>query len=67
MSILEKFKALIEDKKFDPSTAENREVLLNAAKALDGLGMLVEQAAEAYYLWRNIRPNTEIVMRELRP
>jgi shikimate dehydrogenase len=38
-----------------------------AAKALDGLGMLVEQAAEAYYLWRNIRPNTEIVMRELRP
>lgn len=35
MSILEKFKALIEDKKFDPSTAENREVLLNAAKALD--------------------------------
>ena len=39
----------------------------HAAKALDGLGMLVEQAAEAYYLWRNIRPNTEIVMRELRP
>jgi shikimate dehydrogenase len=39
----------------------------HAAKALDGLGMLVEQAAEAYYLWRNIRPSTEIVMRELRP
>jgi shikimate dehydrogenase len=38
-----------------------------AVKALDGLGMLVEQAAEAYYLWRNIRPSTEIVMRELRP
>ncbi len=39
----------------------------HAAKALDGLGMLVEQAAEAYYLWRNIRPSTEIVRRELRP
>ena len=46
MSILEKFKALIEDKKFDPSTAENREVLLNAAKALDEFEQVKAQSAE---------------------
>lgn len=46
MAILEKFKALIEDKKFDPSTAENREILLNAAKALDEFEQVMTQSAE---------------------
>lgn len=46
MAILEKFKALIEDKKFDPSTAENREILLNAAKALDEFEQVKAQSAE---------------------
>jgi len=27
----------------------------------DGLGMLIEQAAEAYYIWRSVRPNTKTV------
>lgn len=56
---------------FDMMYAKNPTVFMefaaaHGAQVRDGLGMLVEQAAEAFTLWRGVRPETEQLLKELR-
>ena len=49
-----------------PTLFENWSLQNGAAKVSNGLGMLVEQAAESFFIWRSTRPPTQQVLRDLR-
>ena len=57
---------------YDMMYSKGETAFLQQAKAsgaqatADGLGMLVEQAAESFYQWRELRPTTESVIASIR-
>jgi shikimate dehydrogenase len=51
----------------DVQTSFNQYAQRCGAQTRDGLGMLIEQAAEAFLIWRGVRPETAPVFAHFRP
>jgi len=54
------------DMMYGKETSFIREAQSQGSKTSDGLGMLVEQAAEAFFIWHHIKPQTKSVIESLR-
>jgi len=54
------------DMMYGRETPFMKQATANGAIVADGLGMLVEQAAEAFYIWRGVRPETQSVIQQIR-
>jgi shikimate dehydrogenase len=60
--IFNKDNCLAYDMMYGRETPFMKQARENGAQVVDGLGMLVEQAAEAFYIWRDVRPETQSVI-----
>ena len=58
--------SLAYDMMYGKETSFIREAKSQGSKVSDGLGMLVEQAAEAFFIWHHIKPQTKSVIESLR-
>ena len=58
--------AICYDMGYGANAAFHQWAQIYAQQSLDGLGMLVEQAAVAYQIWRNVLPQTDQVLADLR-
>jgi shikimate dehydrogenase len=54
------------DMMYGKETSFIKQAKSQASKTSDGVGMLVEQAAEAFYIWHHIKPQTKSVIDLLR-
>ena len=59
-------KSLAYDMMYGKETPFIKQAKSQQSKTSDGLGMLVEQAAEAFYIWHHIKPRTKSVIDLLR-
>jgi shikimate dehydrogenase len=54
------------DMMYGKETSFIEQAKLKSSRVSDGLGMLVEQAAEAFFIWHHIKPQTKSVIESLR-
>jgi shikimate dehydrogenase len=58
--------SLAYDMMYGKETSFIKEAKSKGSRVSDGLGMLVEQAAEAFFIWHHIKPQTKSVIESLR-